>query len=92
MRRRRFLLVKFQLYFRLLKEHRDIEVKIKTDRKQVLQEMLSYGEIDGLFLSGTYNGAQFERVYHYAEKVVLISPTSEDIEEKPHQCCSSIVM
>ncbi len=30
--------------------------------------MLSYGEIDGLFLSGTYNEAQFEAVYHYAEK------------------------
>ncbi len=70
------------LFSSFLKEHRDIEVKIKTDRKHALQEMLSYGEIDGLFLSGTYNEAQFERVYRYAEKMVLILPTDEDIEEK----------
>lgn len=70
------------LFSSFLKEHRDIEVKIKTDRKQVLQEMLSYGEIDGLFLSGTYNEAQFETVYHYAEKMVLISPLYEAPEEK----------
>ncbi|MED4155794.1 LysR family transcriptional regulator [Priestia aryabhattai] len=70
------------LFSSFLKEHRNIEVKLKTDRKQVLQEMLSYGEIDGLFLSGTYNEAQFERVYRYAEKMVLILPTDEDIEEK----------
>lgn len=70
------------LFSSFLKEHRNIEVKIKTDRKQVLQEMLSYGEIDGLFLSGTYNEAQFETVYHYAEKMVLISPLYEAREEK----------
>ncbi|WP_129703193.1 LysR family transcriptional regulator [Priestia megaterium] len=70
------------LFSSFLKEHQNIEVKIKTDRKQVLQEMLSYGEIDGLFLSGTYNEAQFETVYHYAEKMVLISPRYEAREEK----------
>ncbi|KRD90316.1 transcriptional regulator [Bacillus sp. Root147] len=70
------------LFSSFLKEHQNIEVKIKTDRKQVLREMLSYGEIDGLFLSGTYNGAQFETVYHYAEKMVLISPRYEAREEK----------
>lgn len=70
------------LFSSFLKEHRNIEVKIKTDRKQVLREMLSYGEIDGLFLSGTYNEAQFETVYHYAEKMVLISPLYEAPEEK----------
>ncbi|MED3879748.1 LysR family transcriptional regulator [Priestia megaterium] len=70
------------LFSSFLKEHQNIEVKIKTDRKQVLQGMLSYGEIDGLFLSGTYNEAQFERVYHYAEKMVLISPRYEAREEK----------
>ncbi|MED3866057.1 LysR family transcriptional regulator [Priestia megaterium] len=70
------------LFSSFLKEHQNIEVKIKTDRKQVLQEMLSYGEIDGLFLSGTYNEAQFETVYHYAEKMVLISPLYEAREEK----------
>lgn len=70
------------LFSSFLKEHRDIEVKIKTDRKHALQEMLSYGEIDGLFLSGTYNEAQFERVYRYAEKMVLISSLCEAREEK----------
>jgi len=70
------------LFSSFLKEHQNIEVKIKTDRKQVLQEMLSYGEIDGLFLSGTYNETQFETVYHYAEKMVLISPLYEAREEK----------
>ncbi len=70
------------LFSSFLKEHQNIEVKIKTDRKQVLQGMLSYGEIDGLFLSGTYNEAQFETVYHYAEKMVLISPRYEAREEK----------
>lgn len=70
------------LFSSFLKKHRDIEVKIKTDRKQVLQEMLSYGEIDGLFLSGTYNKAQFETVYRYAEKIVLISPLYEARVEK----------
>jgi len=69
------------LFSSFLKEHRDIEVKIKTDRKHALQEMLSYGEIDGLFLSGTYNEAQFEAVYHYAEKMVLISPLSAERAE-----------
>ncbi|MGN2272583.1 LysR family transcriptional regulator [Priestia megaterium] len=70
------------LFSSFLKEHQNIEVKIKTDRKQVLQEMLSYGKIDGLFLSGTYNEAQFERVYRYAEKMVLISSLYEAREEK----------
>ncbi|MQR85116.1 LysR family transcriptional regulator [Bacillus megaterium] len=70
------------LFSSFLKEQQNIEVKIKTDRKQVLQEMLSYGEIDGLFLSGPYNEAQFETVYHYAEKMVLISPLYEAREEK----------
>lgn len=70
------------LFSSFLKEHRDIEVKIKTDRKHALQEMLSYGKIDGLFLSGTYNEAQFERVYRYAEKMVLISSLYEAREEK----------
>ncbi|GAB1770245.1 LysR family transcriptional regulator [Priestia megaterium] len=70
------------LFSSFLKEYRDIEVKIKTDRKQVLQEMLSYGEIDGLFLSGTYKEDQFERVYRYAEKMILISPLYEDRVEK----------
>ncbi|MGG2087372.1 LysR family transcriptional regulator [Priestia aryabhattai] len=70
------------LFSSFLKEHRDIEVKIKTDRKHALQEMLSYGEIDGLFLSGTYNEAQFERIYRYAEKMVLISSLYEAREEK----------
>ncbi len=70
------------LFSSFLKENKNIEVKLKTDTKKALQQMLSYGEIDGLFLSGTYNEAQFETAYHYAEKVVLISPLYEGREEK----------
>ncbi len=70
------------LFSSFLKENKNIEVKLKTDTKKALQQMLSYGEIDGLFLSGTYNEAQFETVYHYAEKMVLISPLYEGREEK----------
>ena len=70
------------LFSSFLKENKNIEVKIKTDTKKTLEEMLSYGEIDGLFLSGTYNEAQFETVYHYTEKMVLISPIYEAREEK----------
>lgn len=69
------------LFSSFLKENKNIEVKLKTDTKKALQQMLSYGEIDGLFLSGTYNEAQFETVYHYAEKVVLIAPLYEGREE-----------
>ncbi|PVE71056.1 LysR family transcriptional regulator [Priestia megaterium] len=70
------------LFSSFLKESKNIEVKLKTDTKKALQEMLSYGEIDGLFLSSTYNEAQFETVYHYAEKMVLILPLYEDRGEK----------
>ncbi|MGE7713324.1 LysR family transcriptional regulator [Priestia megaterium] len=70
------------LFSSFLKENKNIEVKIKTDTKKTLEEMLSYGEIDGLFLSGTYNEAQFETVYQYTEKMVLISPIYEAREEK----------
>lgn len=33
-----------------LKQNKNIKVKVKTDTKQILQEQLLYGEIDGLFL------------------------------------------
>lgn len=74
-----------QLFSSFLKEHKNIDIKIKTDTKRKLQEMLSYGELDGLFQTGTYNHSQFESVYSYFEKIVLISPKSNEIERKGDQ-------
>ncbi|TYR81331.1 LysR family transcriptional regulator [Priestia megaterium] len=73
------------LFSSFLKNNENIEVKVKTDTKQKLQEMLSYGEIDGLFLSGTYNESQFKVIYSYLEKIVLISPKYGAEEEKAPQ-------
>ncbi|WP_151734932.1 LysR family transcriptional regulator ['Paenibacillus yunnanensis' Narsing Rao et al. 2020] len=51
-----------------------IDVKLRTNSAERLQEMLSYGELDGIFVNGPYNKALFEPVYTYEEKVVIISP------------------
>ena len=63
-----------QLFSSFLKEHKNMDVKVRTNDKQRLQEMLSYGELDGVFINGAYNSSQFETVYRYFEKIVLISP------------------
>lgn len=47
--------------------------------------MLSYGELDGVFISGKYNNSQFETVYSYFEKVMLFSPKQNQIEKKHDQ-------
>lgn len=77
-----FVIKVFFLFLFFLKEYWDIEVKIKIDRKYVLQEMFLYGEIDGFFFSGIYNEVQFERVYCYVEKMVFILFLYEVREEK----------
>lgn len=74
-----------QLFSSFLKENKHIDVKVKTATNRKLQEMLSYGEIDGLFLISTANRSQFETVYSYLEKMVLISPEYHGIEEKNNQ-------
>lgn len=62
-----------------LQSNQGIDVKVKTANKLQLQEMLAYGEVDGIFIGGSYNDSQFESVYHYFEDIVLISP----IEQHP---------
>lgn len=73
-----------QLFSFFLREHQHIDVKVRTNRKQRLLEMLSYGEIDGVFLSGT-DHFPFETVYSYVEKIVLISPKHHPIEKQKGQ-------
>jgi len=62
-----------------------MDVKVRTNDKQRLQEMLSYGELDGVFINGAYNSAQFEPVYRYFEKIVLISPKHSQLEKQHDQ-------
>ncbi|PLS17356.1 LysR family transcriptional regulator [Bacillus sp. M6-12] len=57
-----------------LLENKNIDVKVRTSDKQKLHEMLAYGELDGLFINGTSIQSQFDNVYSYFEKIVLISP------------------
>ncbi|MDQ0884761.1 LysR family transcriptional regulator [Peribacillus sp. V2I11] len=73
------------LFSSFLREHKNIDVKVRTNDKQKLQEMLSYGELDGLFFSGTYNYPQFETVYSYFEKIVLISSKHGQFENQHDQ-------
>lgn len=60
-----------------LQSNHNINIKVKTANKLQLQEMLSYGEIDGIFISAPYNDSQFESVYHYFEDIVLISSNEQ---------------
>ncbi|AKO92901.1 LysR family transcriptional regulator [Priestia filamentosa] len=64
-----------------LKQNKNIKVKVKTDTKQILQEQLLYGEIDGLFFSGDNDENPFEEVYSDREKVVLLSCEGHDKRE-----------
>ncbi|WP_459500639.1 LysR family transcriptional regulator [Bacillus sp. C1] len=63
-----------QLFSSFLKFYHNIDMKMRTNHNVKLQEMLLYGELDGIFLSGTYNESQFETVYSYDENIILISP------------------
>lgn len=74
-----------QLFSSFLKSNKNIDVKIRTNDKLKLQEMLSYGELDGLFLSGTYNHSQFKTVYSYFENIILMSPKHNQIEKHHDQ-------
>ncbi len=74
-----------QLFSSFLMEQKNIDVKVRTNDKQKLQKMLSYGELDGVFISGMYNYSQFETVYSYFEKIVLISPKHSQIEKQHDQ-------
>ncbi|WHY77873.1 LysR family transcriptional regulator [Neobacillus sp. WH10] len=74
-----------QLFSSVLKEHKNMDVKVRTNDKQRLQEMLSYGEIDGVFINGANISSQFETVYRYFEKIVLISPKHSQLEKQHNQ-------
>ncbi|ENQ3105875.1 DNA-binding transcriptional regulator, LysR family [Bacillus sp. 491mf] len=60
-----------------LQSNHNINVKVKTANKLQLQEMLAYGEADGIFISTPYNDSQFESAYHYFEDIVLISSNEQ---------------
>ncbi|MBC6976095.1 LysR family transcriptional regulator [Bacillus sp. Xin] len=62
-----------QLFSSFLATYQNIDLKIKTNNNVKLQEMLLYGELDGIFLNGIYNESQFETVYSYFENMILIS-------------------
>ncbi|EEL51904.1 Transcriptional regulator, LysR [Bacillus cereus Rock3-44] len=71
-----------QLFSSFLESHKDIDLKIKTNHNVQLQEMLLYGELDGIFLSGSYNDSQFKSVYSYFENMILISSKDTPIEKQ----------
>ncbi|PFE05128.1 transcriptional regulator [Bacillus cereus] len=63
-----------QLFSSFFESHTNIDMKLRTNDNAKLQEMLLYGELDGIFLSGAYNDSQFESVYSYFENMILILP------------------
>lgn len=71
-----------QLFSSFLATYKNIDLKIKTNTNAKLQEMLLYGELDGIFLSGTYNESQLETVYSYFENMILISSKDTPIENQ----------
>ncbi|MEN1938506.1 LysR family transcriptional regulator [Paenibacillus sp. 102] len=71
-----------QLFSSFLATYQNIDLKIKTNNNVKLQEMLLYGELDGVFLSGLYNDSQFESVYSYFENMILISSKDTPIENQ----------
>ncbi|WP_342565769.1 LysR family transcriptional regulator [Paenibacillus sp. FSL R7-0345] len=73
----------------LFLQDNSIDIKLKTNSAERLQEMLAYGEVDGIFVNGAYNNALFQPVYTYDEGVVVISP-----KRNPQQgiCSQTLVM
>lgn len=71
-----------QLFSSFLASYKNIDVKIRTNDNAKLQEMLLYGELDGIFLSGTYNHSQLETVYSYYENIILISSKHNPLENQ----------
>ncbi len=74
-----------QLFSSFLSEQTNIDVKVKTNDQEKLQDMLTFGELDGVFIKGPCNHAQFETVYSYFEKLALISPKNKDCEKQHRQ-------
>lgn len=74
-----------QLFSSFLSEQKNINARVRTNNQEKLQEMLTFGELDGVFITGPYNQPQFETVYSYFEKLVLISPKNKQCEKQHHQ-------
>ncbi|OEH92358.1 LysR family transcriptional regulator [Bacillus solimangrovi] len=74
-----------QLFSSFMRLNDNVNLKIKTSTRQNLLDMLSNGEIDGLFLNESNIHSQFEVVYSYIEKVVLISPFQIETGKKQNQ-------
>lgn len=56
-----------------MKENDDIGMSMKTQDKQRLQEILFYGEIDGVFANGLFDEERFESVHSLTEDIVILS-------------------
>lgn len=74
-----------QLISSFLRKHNNIDVKVRTNDKQRLLEMLSYGELDGVFINDPQNDSTYETVYSFTENIVLISPSHSQIEKQHDQ-------
>ncbi|MED3962630.1 LysR family transcriptional regulator [Niallia taxi] len=57
-----------------LKEYNNIDVKVRTNNNLMLEEMLFYGEVDGIFVNSSKNITNCDIIYSYFEKIVLITP------------------
>lgn len=69
-----------ELFSLFLKRNEHVDIKVRTTDKQKLQEMLVYGEIDGLFVHGPYDETSFESVFSYDQKITLIKPKQWELE------------
>lgn len=69
-----------QLLSIFLRENKDISVKVRTNSNQKLEEMLFYGEVDGIFVNSAHDISPFETIYSYYEKIVLISPKRSQLD------------
>jgi len=70
-----------KLFLLFMKENNDIGMSMKTQDKQQLQEMLFYGEIDGMFVNGLFDEERFESVHSLTEDIVILSHQDFKFEE-----------
>lgn len=69
-----------------LKESNNLDVKVRTSNNLMLEEMLFYGEVDGIFVNNSSkNTSDCEIVYSYLEKIILISPILNPIHINSNQ-------
>ena len=65
-----------KLFTLLHKKNPEISLVLKTEKQDVLLDMLIKGELDGTFISGDYASAKFKDVFNFKEKFALISSMS----------------